>query len=202
MVASSVIFLLRISEHFVVSDHCEIMASYELIEPLHEGFQHAKSFQLVGKISTLCWSEFLWHESGRMGSLPVFTLCENSAHPSRACISYHPDAEFSLILLSGLRRNFPNNWFKNRHFSCNCFDFIKTFLMEWGPSKRQVVAADCLQWTWECANIWHKMGQIFYKTEEPKNLIMVPWDSPISDLCHLVRVGMYPICVNLAAKDV
>ncbi len=54
MVASSVIFLLRISEHFVVSDHCEIMASYELIEPLHEGFQHAKSFQLVGKISTLC----------------------------------------------------------------------------------------------------------------------------------------------------
>src|SRR5258708_2919501 len=59
MAASSVIFLLKISEHLVVSDHCESTASCELIKPLCEGFQHAKSFQLIGEVSALCRSELL-----------------------------------------------------------------------------------------------------------------------------------------------
>src|SRR5258708_5170686 len=106
MVASSVIFLLKISECFVVGDHSESMSSRELIKPLREGLQHAKSFKLVGKISTLCQSEFLRHESGRTGSLPVFALCKNSTHPSRASVCHYPDAEFSLVLLCSIRRNF------------------------------------------------------------------------------------------------
>src|SRR5258708_38412630 len=146
MAASSVIFLLKISECLVVSDLCESMASHELIKPLCEGFQHAKSFQLIGEVSALCQSELLQHKSSRMGSLPVFALCKNSTHPSRASVCHYPDVELSLVLLCSIRRNIPNDWFENRHFACNCFDFIKTFLMEWGPSKRQVVAADCLQW--------------------------------------------------------
>src|SRR5258707_9655907 len=59
MAASSVIFLLKICEHLVVGDHCESTASHELIKPLHEGFQHAKSFQLIGEVSMLCRSELL-----------------------------------------------------------------------------------------------------------------------------------------------
>src|SRR5258708_38126609 len=65
-----------------------------------------------------------------MGGLPVFALCENSAHPGRASICHYPDVEFTLILLCSIRRNIPNDWFENRHFARNCFDFIKTFLME------------------------------------------------------------------------
>src|SRR5258708_40180944 len=162
LTASSLFFPIKISECFVFGDHCESRASCELIEPLCEGFQHTKSFQLIGEVCVLCQSELFRHKSSRTGSLPVFTLCKNSAHPGRASVCHYPDVEFSLILLCSIRRNIPNNWFENRCFACNCFDFIKTFLMEWGPSKRQVVAADCLQWALECANIWHKMGQIFY----------------------------------------
>src|SRR5258708_39629312 len=85
MAASSVIFLLKISEHLVVSDHCESMASCKL-----KGFQHAKSFQLIGEVSMLCRSELLRHKSSRTGSLPVFALCKNSAHPGRVSILHDP----------------------------------------------------------------------------------------------------------------
>src|SRR5258708_23999466 len=115
MAASSVIFLIKISECLVVSDHCESTASHELIEPLSEGIQHTKSFQVIGKVSTLCQSELLQHKSSRTGALPFFALCKNSAHPGRESICHYPDMEFSLILLCSIRRNIPNDWFENRH---------------------------------------------------------------------------------------
>src|SRR5258708_5260678 len=137
-----------------------------------------------------------------MSSFPVLTLCEKCTHPGRSCISYYPDAKLGLILLSGVRSNFPNNWFENWGFACDHFDFFKTFLMEQGPFTGKVIAADHLQQARESTNIWHKMCQIFHKTKELKNLIMVFWDGPISDFCHFVRVGVHPMSVNFAAKDI
>src|SRR5258708_25865178 len=95
--ASSVILLFEISECFVVSDHCEGLSSHELIKPLHEGFQYAKSFQLISEISTLCQSEFFQHESGSTANLPVLAFPTNNTPPTRASVRYYPDVGFHLF---------------------------------------------------------------------------------------------------------
>jgi len=74
--------------------------------------------------------------------------------------------------------------------------------MEWSPNKRKMVVANSLQWAGKSADIWHKMCQIFHQSKKLKDLIMILWWRPVTDFCHFIRVGMHPVGVNFAPKDV
>jgi hypothetical protein len=51
-----------------------------------------------------------------------------------------------------------------------------------------------------CADIWHVMCQILYKSEKLLDVVVHPWGSPFSYPLHFVSIGMDSSVINDVAE--